>query len=321
MKLSYISVVLLNYNGKQYLEKTLPPILNLNYPNYEIIVVDNGSDDGSIDYLSAQKNIKLIKSPRFKEKNFACNYAITQAKGEFILLLDNDIIIIDENILKKLLDFLKKLTNPGAIGLAVHDDNIPKSSRYGSYFSYYFIREVKKYTIEQIKQLHENVIPATGGQIFIKKELWQQIGGYDDHLKFGGDDNDLGIRLTLLGYNNYLYSETNQIHIGINERIDNKKYMQKFSDMFYAHLYTITKNYNSKNLIPSLIIYTGFTFLKAIKQSVKRKNAGPLSSFLKGLYLYSKNLKIALKKRKIVQSQRLFKHDIFLKIKPPRINK
>lgn len=315
----FISIIVVNYNGRQYLERTIPALHKIKYPYFDITVVDNGSDDGSIEYISSYNNITIIKSPRYKEKNFACNYAIKRSKGEFILLLDNDIILVDTEILRKLLDFFHKSTNPGAIGLAVHDEGIPKSSRYGSYFGYYFIKEVKKYHLEQIKILHGIRVPATGGQIFIEKNLWEKIGGYDDHLKFGGDDNDLGIKLTILGYNNYLYSETNQLHIGLNERTDNIKYRQKFSDMFYAHLFTMTKNYRLKNLLPSLIIYTGFTFLKAIKQSFQRSDIGPFLSFFKGLNLYIINLKINIEKRKTIQKMRVVKDDIYLKMLPPRI--
>lgn len=316
-----VSIIIVNFNGRNYLNRTLPILLDIQYPYFEIIVVDNGSNDGSIELIRSFSTINLIKSPRYREKNFACNYAINSSNGEFILLLDNDIALIDPHILTKLVKFYYNKDNSGAIGLAVHDEGIPLSSRYGSYFGFYFIKEVKKLTIDQIKTLHGNIVPATGGQIFIKKELWQKVGGYDNHLKFGGDDNDIGIRLTLFGYKNYLYSETNQLHIGINERIDNKKYMQKFSDMFYAHLYTMTKNYNLKNLIPSIIIYTGFTFLKAIKQSIQRKNIGPIFSFLKGLYLFVSNIKQAFIKRKMIQNNRIYKHDLFLKIKPPEIKK
>jgi len=315
----FVSIVVVNYNGRKYLERTLPALQKVKYDCFDISVVDNGSDDGSIDYISTFTNIRLIKSPRFKEKNFACNYAISRSNGEFILLLDNDIVLVDPDILNKLIFFYNSISNPGAIGLAVHDDGILKSSRYGSYFSYYFIREVKKYSIDEIKILHGIKVAATGGQIFIKKELWKRNGGYDDHLKFGGDDNDLGIRLTILGYNNYLYSETNQLHIGLNERIDNIKYMQKFSDMFYAHLYTMTKNYRLKNLVPSLFIYTGFTFLKAIKQSFQRRDVGPFLSFFKGFILFIINLKINIEKRNTMQKMRIIKNDIYLKMLPPRL--
>jgi GT2 family glycosyltransferase len=314
-----VSVIILNYNGKKYLQQTLPAVVKLDYPSYETIVVDNGSDDGSLEYISTFKKIKLIRSPRFKEKNYACNYAIGKAKGEFILLLDNDVVIVDKKILNRLIDFYNSTVNPGAIGLAVHDEKVPVSSRYGTFFSYYFIREVRKYTIEKIRSLHGSIVPATGGQIYIKKDLWENTGGYDDHLKFGGDDNDLGIRLTLLGYNNYLYSDTNQVHIGINERTDNRKYRQKFTDMFYAHLYTMTKNYRLINLIPSIPVYTGFTLLKAIKQSVQRKDPGPIWAFSKGLYLFLSNIKSAFLKRKHIQTVRVIKKDIFLKMKPPKI--
>ena len=315
--MAHISIIMLNFNGKEYLKRSIPAVQNLNYQDHEFIIVDNGSDDGSIEFIEKQNSIRLIKSPRYREKNFACNYAIEQAYGDFILLLDNDIVLVDPDIIQKLITMYTNYDKPGVIGLAVHDENINLSSRYGSYFGYYFIKEVKKYSTEQIKKFHGMVVPATGGQIFIRKSLWLEIGGYDSHLKFGGDDNDLGIRLSLLGYKNYLYSKSNQVHIGINERLDNLNYKRKFKLIFYAHLYTIVKNYRFFNMIISLNIYFCFTVLKAIKQALLRKHFGPISGFFRGFALFLKNLPHAIEKRKCIQKNRTVNHDIFLKIKPP----
>ena len=318
LKMSYtrtyppISIIMVNFNGFPYLKETIPPLLNLNYPNYEFIIIDNGSTDGSIEYINQFPNILLLKSPRYREKNYACNHAIKHAKGQYILLLDNDIIIIDTDILLKLFTMHESLKDVGALGLAVHDRGIPLSNRYGSYFGYYFIREIKKIPVQQIKNYHGFQVPATGGQIFIRKALWEKIGGYDDHLKFGGDDNDLGIRLSLYGYRNYIYTQTNQIHIGLAERLDNKKYPKKFRDTYYAHLYTIVKNYKTINMATALIVYPLFTMLKSVKQSFLRKHPGPLWAFFQGFWLFIKNLPYALNKRKEIQKKRIIKKDVYL---------
>ncbi len=101
-KLPLISVIILNFNGKSYLERTIPPILELRYPRYEIVVVDNGSEDGSLEYIQALERIRLLRSPRYREKNYACNYAIRESRGDYILLLDCDIILVDMELLSKL---------------------------------------------------------------------------------------------------------------------------------------------------------------------------------------------------------------------------
>src|SRR3989344_3280799 len=142
-KYPLISIVMLNYNGLKYLKRTIPPILKLDYPSYEFIIVDNGSSDGSIEFIKKFKKIKLIESPKKREKNFACNYAINKAKGNYILLLDNDAEINTSNLLMELYDRYSKSEVTGIIGLSFIDYGSPKSKSYGGYFSYYFIMEKK----------------------------------------------------------------------------------------------------------------------------------------------------------------------------------
>lgn len=322
-KINYpkISVVMLNYNGLKYLKKTIHPILKLDYPNYEFIIVDNGSTDGSVEFIKKFKRIRLIKSPRLREKNFACNYAIKRARGKYILLIDNDILIDNKKILTDLILQAKSLDQFGCLSLSIKDIGAGCSKYYGGYLGYYFIKEVAKLPIKKIKKLHNHKIGCPHGVgIFIKKKLWGLIGGYDSFLKFGGDDNDFGIKLWLMGYENKLYSKSIQIHLGLPERQDNKKYSLKWKEMFYAHLYTITKNYSFFNMLVTLFLYSIFGFLKSIKQSLFRFHYGPLLAFFQGYHLFLKNLSHAIKMRKIIQSKRIIKEDIFLRIKPLKFN-
>jgi len=318
MKHTLISIIMLNYNGLKYLRETIKPILSLNYPNYEFIVVDNGSTDGSLEYIRSFPNITLLQSPRLREKNFACNYAVQAAKGDYILMMDNDALITNSTVLDDLVQRYTEQT--GVIGLAFYDKGSQVSKSYGSYLGYYFIKENYNIPISQI-QKYDNIqigFPE-GKSLFISKKKWLEVGGYDDYLKFGGDDNDLGIKLWLMGYENILYANTLQVHLGLPERSDNTKYKLKWTEMFYAHLYTIVKNYSFFNMLITIVIYTIFGFLKSIKQGVQRRHLGTFLAFFKGYYLFITNLHIALQKRKSMQSKRIVKYDIFLKIKPPKL--
>ena len=142
-KYPLISIILLNYNGLKYLKRTIPPLMRLKYPNYDVNVVDNGSTDGSLEYLKTNDRIKLLISPKLKEKNFACNYAVQRVKGNFILLLDNDLLITDESILGQLFAFYKQHLDVGFITIAFCDEYSKVTSSYGGYFCRYFIRENK----------------------------------------------------------------------------------------------------------------------------------------------------------------------------------
>ncbi len=314
-----ISVVMLNYNGLKYLKKTIPLILEFNYSNYEFIVVDNGSTDGSLEFIKSHRGIKLVQSPKLREKNFACNYAIEKAEGEYILLLDNDCEISEKKILHKLLDSYKFLDNAGVLSLAYFNAGEDFSKGYGGFVNRIsYITMNRPLKLSAIKELNNIEIAFPNGlALFIQKSIWKKVGGYDDYLAFGGDDNDLGIKLSIFGYKNYLYAETLQKHIGMEERQDNLKYSLKFKEMFYAHLYTIVKNFTFFNMVITLFSHTVFIFLKSIKQSFQRKNIFLFISFLKGFYFFLKSLPIAMKKRKKIQSSRIVKRDIFFEIKSP----
>ncbi len=314
-KLPRVSIVMLNYNGLDYLKETIPQIINFSYPNYEVLLVDNGSVDGSIEFISSFKKIKLVKSPVIRAKNFACNYGIKKSKGDYILLMDNDAYIKDKKIIQKL---LKRYNSKiGAIGLSFYEKGYKKSKSYGGYFDYSFIKANKFIEFSEIKKYDNKIIGFPEGKaLFISKKRWEDIGWYDEHLIFGGCDTDLGMKLSLFGYQNKLFSETIQVHLGLSERKDNQKYFLKFKEMVYAEPYTILKNYSFRNLFISLFCNFVFSFLKSLKQSVQRFSIGPFISFTSGYLLFIKNVPVALEKRKEIQKNRTIKEDTFLKIKP-----
>lgn len=313
-----ISIVVLNYNGISYLKRVLPILNNLQYDNFEVVVVDNGSVDGSLDYITSQ-NISLINSPKIGEKNFACNYAVERVSGEFIFLMDNDVIIQDENILKKLVKRFNELSNVGQIGLCFLNEGESKIVSYGMYLSYFFSINLKPVNDLNFSP-KQKISYADGKAFFMKRNIWKQVGGYDDHLHFGGDDNDLGIKLWIAGYKNYLYSDSVQLHIGMPERTNTIKYSNKFRKMVYGHFYTITKNYSFLNLVMCLPLYFVYSFFKAIKQSLKRVSYRPLIAWFFGSFDFVADIKYTLAQRKTIQKLRVSKDDIFLKIKRPRTN-
>ncbi|MDD2907163.1 MAG: glycosyltransferase [Candidatus Gracilibacteria bacterium] len=315
---STISIVMINYNGINYLKRTIPVLFELNYKNKEIIIVDNGSTDGSIDFIKSFENIKLIQSPRLREKNYACNLGVKNASGEYIFLCDNDLLITELSLLDNLKKLYEKQKNTGIIGISFVNEGELKTKGYGNYLGYYYTKEKKSVNTNELLNYNLNEISFPSGiGFFIKKDLWNNIGGFDDFLKFGGDDSDIGIKSWLFGYKNYLYTKSVQIHIGMPERKDNNKFNIKFKEMFFADMYTITKNFGKLNMFITILMYSFYYFLRSIKQSIFRFNIGPFLAFFKGYILYIKNIKYNLKKRKEIQDKRIIKKDIFLNIKIP----
>ncbi len=320
-KLPFISIVMINYNGLKYLKRTITPVLNLDYPCYELILVDNNSNDGSAEYIKQFKKIRLIQNNVEKSKNKGLNLAINEAIGNYILFLDNDVIVNNNSILKDLLNCHNKLERAGLITLPLINENEDKIYFYGEYLSYIsFIKKNKRlFNSEMPKLNNKEVVGISGAAFFAKRDLFNQIGFFDDIIPFGGEDVDVGIRSIMHGHRNFIFSRTVFIHIGMDERNNKVRYRSKYFSGQTGLLLTIIKNYSLNNLFFSLCIFMPYQFLKLIKDICAKGDIFLVNEYIKIYLFIFKNFRIIIEKRKEIQSKRLIKRDIFLKIGPPEI--
>lgn len=166
-----VSVVVLNYNGMKYLKKTVPPILKLNYPNYEFIIVDNGSTDESIEYISGLNKINLIENKNLGYSK-GKNIGVKNAKGAYVLLLDNDMLIKNSDMLLDLMNI--KNRDSSLIQPLFSDCDKDKTTHYGIFFSIYGTNWHKKaYPLELIpnKELYQIGSVLGGGYVLQKRYL------------------------------------------------------------------------------------------------------------------------------------------------------
>lgn len=311
--LPLVSIVMINYNWLSYIKRTIESIINLKYKNFEFIIVDNWSTDWSIEYIKTFDNIKLIQSTKLKEKNFACNLWIKNSRWKYILLCDNDLLIIEEELIENLIKSYNKNNNTWIIWLSFVNEFENKTNWYWNYVWFYYTKEKKSINLEQLyKYDGRKICFPSWIWFFIKKSIWNKLWWYDNFLKFWWDDSDIWIKSYLFWYKNYLYSNSIQVHIWMAERQDNKKFSIKFRDMFFADLYTMTKNLTLKSLFVILPIYVLYYLIRSIKQSIFRFSFWPLFAFFLWYILYIKNIKYNLKMRKQIQKNRIVKNDVFI---------
>lgn len=314
-----VSIVMVNFNGLRYLSRTIPALQKISYSPLEIILADNGSTDGSLEYAESMQSVIVVRTQPIGAKNAACNSAIEKATGEYILLIDNDALIGDRDILQKLLNQYSQHKKTGSIGLSFCDNGEDRSKSYGGYLGYYYIRGQSAIAVDHLKMRHGSIIGFPEGKgLFIKKSIWKEVGGYDETLVFGGDDSDLGTRLVLAGYNNYLFSESLQKHLGNEEKGNTGRYSLKWRYNTRAILHTILKDYSLVNMGVTLIGFTLFGAAKSLKQSIVRKSPMPLQSFVAGYWDFLRNINKSLQKRRTVQQSRVIKSDCFLSIRPQK---
>lgn len=196
-----VSIIILNYNGKDYLEDCLDSVFKTKNVMYEVIVIDNASSDNS-EILAKKKfpEMKLIKN----EKNlglYARNIGIDNAKGNFIVFLDSDTVVQQDWIQ----NFMKSYENHGdglyqAKLLSKNDHSIIEScGDMINIFGYGFARGRGKRDLKQYEKFEEIGFPV-GACTFAPIEIIKKIGYVDEEkLLFQMlDDLDYGWRAWLL---------------------------------------------------------------------------------------------------------------------------
>lgn len=314
-----LSVIILNLDGLNYLKQTIPAILRLSYSNIEVIVFDNASTDGSIEFLENFQEIKLIKSSENLGYSKGKNQAVSHATGDFILMLDNDILINDVDILEQLIKNYSSKT--AFLQLPLVDVGKTKTAYYGIYYSLYGVNLHKpEIEIEKIQNTKQNLIEigaATGGCMFFERKKWDDIGGFDENQSFNLDDMDIGPRAVIYGYKNFLYTKSYFTHLGIVHKQSSRLYANRFKLVFSGHTRSMFKNYKAHNLMIRFPLFVLHQLFKAIKYSVLRKNGLIFLAFCNSFFRFCGNFKSTLRERKIIQRKRKIETDDFLKIKIP----
>lgn len=315
-----ISIIVLNFNGLSYLKQTIPALLALKYPNKEVVVFDNGSTDGSVGFLKNNPAIKLIESSRNLGYSAGKNRAVEHSSGEFVLLIDNDILINDAGILEKMLENYSAET--AFLQVPLLDAGKDKTGFYGIYFSVYGVN-LHKTQVEIDKILHSKhhlieIAGATGGCMFFERNKWFEIEGFDEAQSFNLDDIDIGPRAIIYGYKNFLFTKSYFTHLGIVHKRSSRLYANRFRLIFSGHARSMVKNYKTLNLIKRFPLFFIHQFFKAFKYTLLRKNIFVLFAFFDSFFRFCRNLKGTLRERKIIQRKRTVKTDAFLKIDIPK---
>ncbi len=187
-----ISVIIPAYNEEQYLGKTLEAVLAQDYPDFEVIVVDNASTDGTAKIARSFQKAKLVSESR-KGTMSACERGRTESKGDILVRMDAD-CVPDKDWLSKGAAFFNDPKVSGAGGPYDYYD-------YGTLFRYLSLQVQKWiYTpISAIAQFFGAGAIMNGGNSFMRASSLEAVGGFNTDIVFYGDDTDTARRLTKVG--------------------------------------------------------------------------------------------------------------------------
>jgi len=188
-----VSIIVLNWNGMAYLEKCLQSLMSITYPNYEVIVVDNGSSDGSPDMVKKDfKNVTLIANKRnlgFAKGN---NVGIEASKGNLIVLLNNDVVVDPtwlSELVKATVDSPKIGMTSGIVLQSKPSDVVWSSGKRIDVFTGITWRIGYGEKFKQIEKV-EDIDYFSGCALLVKKQIILKIGLLDEGYFFYGEDAD-----------------------------------------------------------------------------------------------------------------------------------
>ncbi|MBF4486459.1 MULTISPECIES: glycosyltransferase family 2 protein [unclassified Flavobacterium] len=327
-----LSVIILNYNVRYFLEQCVLSVQStISTLDAEIIVVDNNSSDESCLMMKTKfPDIKLIQNTTnfgFPKGN---NIGVEQASGKYICILNPDTVVAEDTFVK-ILAFAERQINPGIIGCQLIDGTgnfLPESKRgiptpwvaftkiSGLYkvfpkwklFNQYYAQHLDKDQTGKVDIL-------VGAFMFLERDLYIELEGFDEKCFMYADDIDLSYRALQKQKSNFYFHETTVLHYKGESTVKDEKYMKRFQE---AMNFFYQKHFK-KSWFFEFFIQIGIWFFSFIKMFQGKTKPKPLPESLV-FYSSNKNLSeklpsilknkvlfVDLKKEKMVNSSLIFK--------------
>ncbi|MDE7096114.1 MAG: glycosyltransferase family 2 protein, partial [Muribaculaceae bacterium] len=207
-----LSVIVLNWNGEELLEKFLPSVIsNTQGPDVEVIVADNGSTDGSLKLLCEEfPNVKLIAFDENLGYSGGYNKAINEVSSEYVVLLNSD-VETPSGWWQPMLEFMKANPEVGAcqpkILSYIRKDMFEYAGaagglldRYGYPFCRGRLFDRIEYDLCQYDTFPEDIAWASGAALMVRRDAYLEAGGLDELFFAHMEEIDLCCRMHNLGY-------------------------------------------------------------------------------------------------------------------------
>lgn len=215
-RMKKVSVIIPNYNGMQYLQGCLDSLHNQSFADYEIIFVDNGSADESVDFV--EDNYPDVKVIALEENTGFCravNEGIRNSRAEYVILLNND-TEVTRDFLKHLYEGMEGKKNAfsgSAMMVQYHqrellDDAGNYYNAFGWAFAYGKGKKKENYRKER------KIFSSCAGAAIYRRAVFEEIGYFDEEHFAYLEDTDVGYRAQIAGYENWYFPKAEVYHIG-----------------------------------------------------------------------------------------------------------
>ena len=288
-----VSVVIPNFNGIAFLDSVLASLEGQTLNNFEVILVDNGSTDGSCSFVTA--NYPWVHLIELSE-NFgfcgAVNAGIRAAKAPYVLLLNND-TEVKEDFVEEMLAAIRRHKNAfscGARMVQYHDrDKLDDVGNYYCALGWSFARgrgkDIHAYETE------DRIFSACAGAAIYRKKILEKIGYFDEEHFAYLEDTDIGYRARIYGYENWYAPKAIVYHVG--SGTSGSRYNQ-FKTRYSSrnNIYLIYKNMPLLQIILNLPFLVAGFLVKFLFFAVKGMGKEYTAGIKNGFSISMKNKKV-----------------------------
>ncbi len=263
-----LSIIIVNYNVKEFLQNLLYSIEKASQNlSVETFVVDNASDDGSVDIIKEKfPSVNLIANKTNIGFGAANNMAMAKSAGKYVLLINPD-TIVKEDTLVKMVSFFESRKDAGIAGCRVlnPDGSLQLACRRsfpGPWTSFTKVtglsslfpksRLFAKYNLTYLDENKTYEVDAVSGSfMMMSREAYNKVGGFDEQFFMYGEDIDLCYRTQKAGFKVYFFHETEIIHY---KGESTKRSSIDETTVFYQAMHLFVRKHLSSSFIVELIL-------------------------------------------------------------------
>lgn len=293
MSFEKVTVAVITYNGERLLEECLSAIKSLDYPDYQVMVVDNRSTDGSVNLVRDKfPEVKVLEMDENRGPNPARNTAILKSKTNYVFLIDDD-IFLTSHCLSILMDARNTIPDVAVCHpRIVYYDDRDRIQHEGSEVHYIGAAIIRNEGMS-IKDTSTESVPigATGGTLLVDREKALHIGLFDEDYFFGWTDGEFTFRLTASGLKCLSVPRAVVYHKMAKRGLSKVFYQVRNRWYFILQIYSLRTIFL---ILPALVVYE-------ISLLVFLTMKGVLLKYLKANIAVLQNFRKLMKKRQKVQ--------------------
>lgn len=274
-----VSVIILGYNSRRFLCRCLSSVLLTDYPNFEVVFVDNNSQDGSADFVMStfgKSNIQVVQLRQNSGFSVGNNVGASHAKGDYFMFLNPDTSVNPE-CLANLVEVMEADPTIGIVQPKLLQNKhglIDSTGAFINNFGLVWSRGSGEKDVGQYDFLSK-IFYAKGAALMVSRDLWTKLEGFDPLFFTYFEETDLCWRAWKLGYSVVYVPNAVVYHSG-GSSLRNAPYHTKYHEA-RGRLALLLKHYSFKKIFKYVPVLLLFYVLNVFRQLLSGNRLGAIA--------------------------------------------